>query len=282
VVGASTSASTSRRPRHAEGTHPKIKVGETGYFYVLNAAPGKNQGDLLVHPAKEGQNILGSRDADGREFVKEMLDKKDGTDQLPDWQNPGETSRAHQGRRLRPVQGLELGHRRRHLRRRDHREAARLRNRYILAAWSRWRCSPPSCTPSCQAHRHAPAGTARDAAVRIAQGDLTVDAGRARRDEIGLLAEAMNDISRKLSAVVGQVRIGAEQIANASSEISSGNLDLCTRTEQQAASLASTANSMQDLTETVRQNAGDAQPGQPAGREHLAGGAGRAAAWCAR
>jgi methyl-accepting chemotaxis protein len=58
--------------------------------------------------------------------------------------------------------------------------------------------------------------------------------------------------------VVGQVRSGAEQIANASSEISSGNLDLCSRTEQQAATLATTANSMQDLTETVRQNAGDA------------------------
>jgi methyl-accepting chemotaxis protein-2 (aspartate sensor receptor) len=57
---------------------------------------------------------------------------------------------------------------------------------------------------------------------------------------------------------VGQVRSGAEQIANASGEISSGNLDLCSRTEQQAANLASTVNSMQDLTETVRRNAGDA------------------------
>jgi methyl-accepting chemotaxis protein-2 (aspartate sensor receptor) len=68
----------------------------------------------------------------------------------------------------------------------------------------------------------------------------------------------MNNISSGLSSVVGQVRQGAEQIANASGEISTGNLDLCQRTEEQAVSLASTANSMKDLTETVRRNAGDA------------------------
>jgi methyl-accepting chemotaxis protein len=68
----------------------------------------------------------------------------------------------------------------------------------------------------------------------------------------------MNNISSGLSEVVGQVRTGAEQIATASSEISVGNLDLCSRTEEQAASLASTANAMHDLTETVRRNAGDA------------------------
>jgi methyl-accepting chemotaxis protein len=51
------------------------------------------------------------------------------------------------------------------------------------------------------------------------------------------------------------VRDGAEQIATASDEISSGNLDLCARTEQQASSLATTASSMGELTGTVRQNA---------------------------
>jgi methyl-accepting chemotaxis protein-2 (aspartate sensor receptor) len=100
---------------------------------------------------------------------------------------------------------------------------------------------------------------ARDAAVRMAQGDLTVALASGRNDEIGRLAAAMNEIGKGLSNVVGQVRSGAEQIANASSEISAGNLDLCARTEQQAATLAATANSMQDLTETVRRNAGDAR-----------------------
>jgi methyl-accepting chemotaxis protein len=64
-----------------------MKVGDTGYFYVLNAAPGKNYGDLLVHPTKEGSNILDNRDADGREYVRAMLESKEGLTTYP-WQNP--------------------------------------------------------------------------------------------------------------------------------------------------------------------------------------------------
>ena len=55
-----------------------VKIGDTGYFYVFDATPGKDYGTLIVHPAKEGVNLLGAKDADGREFVKEMLAKKQG------------------------------------------------------------------------------------------------------------------------------------------------------------------------------------------------------------
>ncbi|MFA7282782.1 MAG: Cache 3/Cache 2 fusion domain-containing protein, partial [Sterolibacterium sp.] len=64
----------------------KIKVGETGYFYVLDARPGKTYGNLLVHPAKEGANLLAAKDANGHEFIKEMLEKKTGTIFYP-WAN---------------------------------------------------------------------------------------------------------------------------------------------------------------------------------------------------
>ncbi len=68
-----------------------IKIGQTGYVYVLDA--GKNKGLLVVHPAKEGKNILTAKDADGREFIREMLDKKEGVIRYP-WINKelGETS----------------------------------------------------------------------------------------------------------------------------------------------------------------------------------------------
>ena len=237
----------------------KMKVGQTGYYYVLNAAPGKNQGELLVHPAKEGQNIIASRDADGREFIKEILERKQGLISYP-WQNAenGET-----GTRTKVVAFTlfkdwnwviaggtyedEIT-----------REAAELRNRTILIGLVALALFAAILHAVMKRTVTRPLEQARDTAVRIAQGDLTAAMHVERRDEIGLLAEAMTNISRGLSSVVGQVRRGAEQIANASGEISTGNLDLCTRTEQQAVNLASTANSMQDLTATVRRNAGDA------------------------
>jgi methyl-accepting chemotaxis protein len=58
---------------------------------------------------------------------------------------------------------------------------------------------------------------------------------------------------------VTDVKSGTDLINHASSEIASGNLDLSSRTEQQAASLEQTASSMEELTSTVKQNADNAQ-----------------------
>jgi methyl-accepting chemotaxis protein-2 (aspartate sensor receptor) len=236
----------------------RMKVGDTGYFYVLNAVPGKNYGELIVHPSKEGQNILGSRDASGREFVREILESKEGVTSYP-WQNAGDAeprTRVVAYTLFKDWNWLiaggayeeEIVH-----------EAAALRNRAIVSGLVALAIFALILQAVIKRVVTRPLTEARDAAVRIAQGDLTVALHSSRRDEIGRLAGAMNDISKGLSGVVGQVRSGAEQIANASNEISSGNLDLCSRTEQQAATLAVTANSMQDLTQTVRQTAGDAQ-----------------------
>lgn len=70
-----------------------IKIGQSGYVYVIDGQPGKRLGDLFIHPAKEGSNILAAKDASGREFIREMLERRDGTIRYP-WQNSelGETS----------------------------------------------------------------------------------------------------------------------------------------------------------------------------------------------
>jgi methyl-accepting chemotaxis protein len=66
-----------------------LKVGESGYLYVLDAKTGLTYGGLVVHPFREGQNILDSKGSNGREFVKEMLEKKSGVIRYP-WLNAEE------------------------------------------------------------------------------------------------------------------------------------------------------------------------------------------------
>jgi methyl-accepting chemotaxis protein-2 (aspartate sensor receptor) len=237
----------------------KMKVGDTGYYFVLDATKGKAYGDLIVHPVKEGKNILGSRDASGREFIKEMLDTQHGLIAYP-WQNAEAGEKAPRMKvaaytMFKDWNWLIAGGT---YEDEITKEAASLRNRYIIIGLVALAIFAAILHTVMKRTVTRPLVRARDAAVRIAEGDLTVRMDVDRNDEIGLLAEAMNNISSSLSNVVGQVRHGAEQIAGASGEISTGNLDLCSRTEQQAANLASTANSMQDLTETVRRNAGDA------------------------
>jgi methyl-accepting chemotaxis protein len=62
-----------------------------------------------------------------------------------------------------------------------------------------------------------------------------------------------------MQAIIGQMRSGTETVTTASSEIAAGNLDLSSRTEQQAASIEETSSSMEQLTSTMRQNAENAQ-----------------------
>jgi methyl-accepting chemotaxis protein-2 (aspartate sensor receptor) len=61
-----------------------FKVGKTGYIYVLD-----QKGNLLVHPSLEGQNLFEVKDINGRQFIKEMLEKKQGVILYP-WANKDE------------------------------------------------------------------------------------------------------------------------------------------------------------------------------------------------
>jgi methyl-accepting chemotaxis protein len=57
---------------------------------------------------------------------------------------------------------------------------------------------------------------------------------------------------------VGEVREGVDAIATASTQISLGNDDLSSRTQEQAAALEETASSMEQMTTTVKRNADSA------------------------
>lgn len=96
-------------------------------------------------------------------------------------------------------------------------------------------------------------------AVRVAElvasGNLASRIEVDARDEIGQLLQALKKMNNNLLKIVNEVRLGTDNITTASGEIAAGNLDLSSRTEQQASSLEETASSMEDLTNAVKQNA---------------------------
>jgi methyl-accepting chemotaxis protein-2 (aspartate sensor receptor) len=236
----------------------EIKVGETGYFYVLNAAPGKNQGVLLIHPDKEGANMLGIKDANGNAFIKEMLAKKNGTLRYlwagADGAAPREKTVSYTY--FKDWDWVIAGGT---YREEITAEASSLRNRYILSGFIAIAIFSALLFWLVRINVTLPLRRAQQAASQIAGGDLSVNIAVANKDEIGLLMTAMNGISASLSTVVGEVRRGTDTIATASGQIASGNLDLSSRTEQQASSLEETASSMEELTGTVKQNADNAR-----------------------
>ena len=96
-------------------------------------------------------------------------------------------------------------------------------------------------------------------AGRVAAGDLTSAIETQRRDEIGDLLVALKTMNDSLKRIVGDVRGGAELVAEACKEIVGGNGELSQRTEAQASSLEQTAASIEEFTATVKQNADNAR-----------------------
>ena len=99
---------------------------------------------------------------------------------------------------------------------------------------------------------------ATEIAGRIAAGDLTVQV-ETRHDDEASMMKAMSMMRDSLLRIVSEVRQGTETINTAATEIAAGNLDLSSRTEQQASALEETASSMEELTSAVRENGSSAR-----------------------
>ncbi|SCC23338.1 methyl-accepting chemotaxis protein-2, aspartate sensor receptor [Kosakonia oryzendophytica] len=96
-------------------------------------------------------------------------------------------------------------------------------------------------------------------AERIAEGDLTAVIEPQSKDELGRLTVAMGVMNDKLREMISQIKESVIHVANASSDISAGNTDLASRTEEQSAAVVETAASMEQLTSTVKRNADNAR-----------------------
>ena len=92
-----------------------------------------------------------------------------------------------------------------------------------------------------------------DAAVRIAQGDLTVKvAPKSDRDALGQALQGMID---KLSQVIGEVRMGANALSSAATQVASTSQGLSQGTSEQAASVEETTASLQEMSASIAKNA---------------------------
>jgi methyl-accepting chemotaxis protein len=96
-------------------------------------------------------------------------------------------------------------------------------------------------------------------AEAIASGNLSMQIHTDGGDEIAELLTSMARMQGNLVKVIGEVRLAADSIGTASSEVAAGNTDLSHRTERTAGNLQQTASSTEELGATVRQNAENAK-----------------------
>ncbi len=98
----------------------------------------------------------------------------------------------------------------------------------------------------------------RQAAQRLAGGDLLQQVHVGDGGDIGQLLLAINSINVGLTGLVGNVRRAARHVTEGSGEIADGNADLAARTEKQAAEVNAAASTVHALTAAVGQSADQA------------------------
>jgi len=94
--------------------------------------------------------------------------------------------------------------------------------------------------------------------VASGEADLTIRLASDGNDEISSISQAYNQFADKLLGIIKGIRTNSESVKLGAAEIAQGNLDLSSRTEQQAGALEETAASMEELTSTVKQSADNA------------------------
>ena len=95
-------------------------------------------------------------------------------------------------------------------------------------------------------------------AEAVANGDLSQRLDITLKDEIGQLANALNDMVEKLKDVVVNVQVASDNVASGSLELSSSSEEMSQGATEQAAAAEEASSAMEQMAANIRQNADNA------------------------
>ncbi|WP_426111394.1 methyl-accepting chemotaxis protein [Massilia sp. PWRC2] len=104
-----------------------------------------------------------------------------------------------------------------------------------------------------------PLNQAKDAAIRLSEGDLNVKISSQASDETGQMLRAMQAMIARLSQVVSDVNGGAQSLASAAQQVSATSQSLSQASSEQAASVEQTSASIEEMTASIAQNTANAR-----------------------
>lgn len=99
-------------------------------------------------------------------------------------------------------------------------------------------------------------------ANKIADGDLTQQFDLDRKDEVGLLAMAMNKVSQNMRGIVTRLSENSNIIAESSHLLKINAGEIADGTKQQAAAVEEISSSMEEMYANIQQNTNNAQQTQ--------------------
>ncbi|VWM01918.1 methyl-accepting chemotaxis protein [Burkholderia lata] len=235
-----------------------LKIGDNGYYFVLDASQGPSRGTFVVHPDADGKPA-----DDARAPYAQMLAAGQGrlayTSTDPAAHDGGPTAKFVSFTTIPQWQwlvgGIAL----------DDELLATMRatrNRFLMIGAVLVAAFATLFVIVVRRVVSRPLDAAARASERYAAGDLSVrirdDAathGPAGDDEIGRLVQAVDGIGDGLARIVAQVRNSSADIARGTVDIAAGSGDIAARIATQASSVEQTAASMEQITAAVQQSA---------------------------
>jgi methyl-accepting chemotaxis protein len=94
---------------------------------------------------------------------------------------------------------------------------------------------------------------------RLASGDLAIEIGSGRRDELGQLLEGMAAMVARFREVVVKVQAAADAVASGSQTVEGSSRQMSDGTTEQAASTEEASSLVEEMSAAIRQSAGSAQ-----------------------
>jgi len=112
-----------------------------------------------------------------------------------------------------------------------------------------------------------PVGMGVNFAEAMSGGDFTQTLQVVQKDEVGVLAAALNSMVERLRLVVGDVRSATDNVASGSEELSASAEALSQGATEQAASIEEVSSSMEQMGSNIRQNADNANQTEKIARQ---------------
>jgi methyl-accepting chemotaxis protein len=226
----------------------KIRIGDSGYVFVLDAKPGPSQGTVRLHPSEEGKNLLAARDGDGDAYVQEMLMKRQGVirygehgDYAPDTRvvayrtNPQLGWLICVGTSAAEISAV----------------GDSLRTRILLVAAVAALLLAGLIALACKRMLQRPLVRVVAELQSIAGGNYQNEIEVDRQDEIGAVQHALATMQQQVRQVITDIAVGADHLASASEQLSAAAVQLAQRTDEQSQAAVSTAASVEQITVSI-------------------------------
>jgi methyl-accepting chemotaxis protein len=226
---------------------------------VLDGKEGEKKGTLLIDPAEEGKNILDAKDSNGREFVKEMLEKKEGIIVYP-WLNKeiGEKEARYKTVAYTYYKDWDWligagGYNNEILKGSD------VVKKMLIIAGILGSLVVGLFIFMAINRMLNPLNVVVSKVNDISNGDLRVTLDYGKKDEVGNLAHHMNNMVEKLRDVHSKIKGAFENVYSSSHQLSASAEELSQGASEQASSAEEVSSSIEQMTTTIKNNADNAQ-----------------------